>query len=255
MLVYRREMLKEHVHKLTSLGLSDKEARVYLTLLNEGALAIDHIAAHSGMNRSTTYVQLTALTKNGLVSSYKKGKKVIFSAESPNNIAGLLDRYALELEQKRSEVNLVLPELMKVFGNTGERPVVRIFEGKEGLKSMRNEILDQQPKNVYIIASVDDMHKVYTTKEMNDFTALREQKKIHSHVLFSSEKEIEITPYKHQSLKRVKKETLPFGSDVYIYNDTVSFASVGDRVIGMTVTNRGIAQTMHAMFNVLWQKL
>lgn len=55
------------IRNLTEFGLSDKEARIYLALLElEIATAFD-TAKHAGINRSSTYVVLESLKKKGLV--------------------------------------------------------------------------------------------------------------------------------------------------------------------------------------------
>ena len=67
-------MLKE----LQDLGLSEKEARVYL-----GQTTADKLAKHAKVNRSTTYVQLESLMKVGLMSTHEERKKTVFAPESP----------------------------------------------------------------------------------------------------------------------------------------------------------------------------
>jgi len=72
-------MLKE----LQDLGLSEKEARVYLAALELGQTTADKLAKHAKVNRSTTYVQLESLMKVGLMSTHEERKKTVFAPESP----------------------------------------------------------------------------------------------------------------------------------------------------------------------------
>ena len=248
-------MLQNMVGKLADLGLSDKESLVYLTLLNEGSMAIDKIATQTRMNRSTTYVQLTDLANMGLISSHKQGKKIIFSAESPNNLERLLEKKALELEQKKAEVASFMPDLMRLFGSIGNRPVVRMFDGKEGLTAMRNSMIDKKPKLIYVISSIDLLRKVYSKKELAEYTKRRESLGIDTRVIYSSVSDEILDPYQHQSLRKVKETQLPFNSDTYIYDNCVSFASIGETIVGMTIENQGISDTMRAIFNVIWESL
>ena len=46
------------IEKLEEFGLSEKEAKVYMASLEIGEATADQIAKHSGVNRSTTYVQI-----------------------------------------------------------------------------------------------------------------------------------------------------------------------------------------------------
>ena len=52
-------MLKE----LQDIGLSEKEARVYLAALEIGRATADQLAKHAKIVRPTTYVQLQSLMK------------------------------------------------------------------------------------------------------------------------------------------------------------------------------------------------
>lgn len=248
-------MLRDLSEKLVRLGLTKKEADIYLVLLNEGSMPIDDVGKRTGNNRSTTYVQLSNLAERGLVTSHKQGKKVIFTAESPNNLERLLDQMAVRLEQQRAETAQFLPNLMKMYGSTGTRPVVRLFEGKDGLASMRNSILDQKPEKMYALSSIDEMRKVFTKKELDAFTAKREALGIKSYVMYSLESGDDFIPHKLQEFKRIDRATMPFGSDVYIYDDTVSFASVGESIVGMTITNAGIAKSVQSLFDSLWRSI
>ena len=64
--------------ELKKLNFSDKEARVYLALLELGEAPVQHISEKAKVNRATTYVVLEALQKRGVVTTIEKDKKVIF---------------------------------------------------------------------------------------------------------------------------------------------------------------------------------
>ena len=54
------------------LGLSEKEAAVYLSLLEHGASSVRNLAVLAGLNRGTTYDILKKLQELGLASFYHK---------------------------------------------------------------------------------------------------------------------------------------------------------------------------------------
>ncbi|MBI4087815.1 TrmB family transcriptional regulator, partial [Candidatus Kaiserbacteria bacterium] len=67
--------------ELEDLGLSEKEARVYLAALELGQNTAERIAKQASVNRSTTYVQLDSLMKMGLISTHEEDKKTLFAPE------------------------------------------------------------------------------------------------------------------------------------------------------------------------------
>lgn len=238
--------------KLIQLGLTDKESGVYLALLQGGEMTAEQLAKLAKLNRSTAYVQIKSLSENGLVSTFKRGKKTYFAAESPNNLERLLDKKSQEIDLQRSEAQMLVPELLKIFGSTVERPTVRVFEGKEGLASMRSAILDEKPDRLLMVTAYNQMKKVFTEEELRQFTSSREKLGIESWIMYSLLEGDDFVPFHLQKLKRVKREDLPFGSDMYIYNNTVSFASAKDTIVGLTITNQDIANSMRALFLSVW---
>ena len=239
--------------KLIELGLTAKEAEVYLALLKSGDSTADQLAKLAKMNRSTTYVQIKLLAEYGLVSTFKRGKKTFFAAESPTNLIRILENRHRQIEAQKNEVELLVPELLKLYGSSVDRPAVRVFEGKEGLVSMRNSILDQKTGEIRVISSIDQMRKIFSKQELLNFTLRREQNGTKSLVMYSLEEGEDFIPLKLQTFKRVSKDFLPFGCDIYLYGDSVSFASTDSQIVGLSITNKAVAATIKALFEKVWQ--
>jgi HTH-type transcriptional regulator, sugar sensing transcriptional regulator len=246
-------MVKTLHENLVAFGLSQKEATIYITLLTHREMPVDAISQASSMNRSTVYVQLQNLMNMGLATTFKRGKKTFFSAESPRHIERLLNRRQETIEVQKKDLSALIPDMLNMVGANTDRPSVRIFEGKEGLHTMRNEILLQPIKQVKIMTSIDAMRRVFSRDELMQFSSKREKKKIQSITLYSDNETTEdVKPFTYQKLKRVTKNRLPFEADVYIYGDNVSFASVHPTIVGVTISNAEVARTIEAMFDAAW---
>ena len=226
----------------------------FVTLLQSGDVTADQLAKSSKLNRSTTYVQIKILIEHGLVSSFKRGKKTFFAAESPINLVRILEQKKQQILLQEAEVTHLVPELLKLFGTTADRPVVRVFEGKEGLVSMRSNILDSGTKKIQSAFCFDSMSKIFTDDELMAFSNKRAAKKIESQVMYSKVGN-DIPSVAPQQIKRVDENNFPFGADIYIYNDTVSFASTKDQVVGVSITNADIAKSMRALYDTMWKRL
>ncbi len=140
---------------LQQLGLSEKEAKVYSASLELGPESVLKIAQKSGINRPTCYVQIESLINRGLVSSFIKGKKRYFSAESPDRFLDLISARAKDLRDKETSLKAILPELQNVFNLSGEKPKVRFYEGKAGLKAMQEDFLKTKEKKIQAIYNLD----------------------------------------------------------------------------------------------------
>lgn len=106
------------IEMLLKLGLSEKEAKVYLAALELGSSPAAKIAEKSQVNRPTTYVILEKLCQIGLATSYEKGKIQYFTAEDPEQLQRLVDEEELILQDKL-RVLKAIPHFLPYQGKSG----------------------------------------------------------------------------------------------------------------------------------------
>jgi predicted transcriptional regulator len=128
----------DDVHQLlASVGLSEKEARVYLALLSIGSGTIQEISESSGVNRGTTYLAVDALKERGLLSVSPSDKRTSYVAEHPRRIMDLVAADMRTAEERRTRARDVIPELEAMYRSDDVKPVVTYFEGEDGLRTLR----------------------------------------------------------------------------------------------------------------------
>src|SRR3990170_1200323 len=169
---------------LEDLGLSEKEAKIYLACLELGESAPAEIAKHAGINRATTYVIAEKLVKDGLMSQLEKDKKTYFIAENPEQLLRLLRKQEQDIKNKEQEFQKYLPELKTIFDTAGERPKVRFFEGKEGLKAIQEDFLQSKDRHVEEIYSSDDLHNVFNEEDLKKIREVRKNKQIRTRAIY-----------------------------------------------------------------------
>ena len=76
---------------LQEIGLNDKEAAIYLALLQVDNSSVIDISKKTKINRSTIYFVLEGLGKKGLVSEVQVDKKVHYAAEPPERLETFVD--------------------------------------------------------------------------------------------------------------------------------------------------------------------
>lgn len=247
-------MFEDFHERLVDIGISEKEAAVYLALLHSGAATADQTAKRAGLNRSTTYVQIERLMEVGLVTTFKQGKKTFFAAESPNNLERLIDMKVQKLEQDKANIAAFIPELEKLYSASGNRPIVRLYEGKEGIVSLRNLILESKQKDIYVVTDIERFQKMYTTKELAAYSKERARRKLRTHVLYCAEDATaSLTAVPPQKLKRISHRDFPFESDVYVFDDYVAFASYGTYAHGVLMQGAHLAATMRSLIQMVWE--
>jgi len=157
---------------LQDIGLSDKEATVYLTLLAVEHASVLDLAKKTKIKRPTVYVVLESLSKKGLVSETTIGKKTHYQAEPPERLETFVEKRKIALEESQRTLKDVIPQIKSIARETGERPVVKYFEGKEGIISaseemFRNETGGGEP--IYLIYPKDLLDEMFPEQERSKF--------------------------------------------------------------------------------------
>src|SRR3989344_7004419 len=112
---------------LEKIGLSKKEAKVYLSLLKLKLAPVTKISEESGVDRTQTYDILQNLIEKGLASYILKNNTRNFSPSNP-------DQILQDIQEKEKEFKLILPSLKQLFVQEHDKTSVEIFKGIEGLK-------------------------------------------------------------------------------------------------------------------------
>src|SRR3989338_11363254 len=123
------------IEKLLKFGLAEKEAKVYLACLELGDSVASDIALKSNLPRTLVYDILERLIDLGLISYAIKANRKVFRAADP-------DEFLRIAHEKEEAINEALPELKRLQKIKGvKRPKVEVYEGKEGMKTVMNDIL------------------------------------------------------------------------------------------------------------------
>ncbi|MEX0672441.1 MAG: helix-turn-helix domain-containing protein, partial [Candidatus Paceibacterota bacterium] len=108
---------------LQNLGMSEKEAKVYLALLQVDSASATELSRTTDIKRPTVYVIIESLAEKGLVSETTVGKRTQFQAESPERLETYVERRKQELNEQSKELKSdVIPQLRSMQRGTGERP-------------------------------------------------------------------------------------------------------------------------------------
>lgn len=241
------------LNQLKSLGLSEKEAKVYLAMLELGPTTMLQIAAKAEINRPTAYVQIESLKKHGLVSTQTKGKKQLFIAENPEYLQTLLDTEKRVLDSRKEELSKILPELKTLYNIAGEKPLVRFFEGKEGLLKVQKEFLHTKDKLILGISAIDNVLKTFPERE--EYVSQRTKKGIRAKLIYTSAtgpKSKQVDEGLLLETRFIPPEKFPFSADITIYNQSVAIASLMDKITCTVIEQKAIADSFRGLFNFMW---
>src|SRR3989338_5838037 len=105
------DQIKELPAALRTLGFSEKEATVYVALLELGRGTVTEIARKAGINRTTGYDILDSLSNKGVVNVSGKEPKQEYAAQPPEAVVTYLQREAEAAKERISKAEAFLPQL------------------------------------------------------------------------------------------------------------------------------------------------
>lgn len=237
----------QFVEKIKQMGLSSKQAALYLAGLESGPASLSELAKESGIKRPTAYRVMEDLENQGLFSKVAKGKKYYYQAEDPETVLGL---YKI----RQDAFVRLLPELKSLHSKTGMNPKVRFFRGMEGLKAMYLESLKSK-ETIVGYGSIDDIWGL-TRGFIDDYMKERIKRKIHVRGIVPATKESQEFAKLNSSQMReivlVPKDQFPVTNEINIYDDKVAIFSFREQA-GVIIESQDIANTQKAIFELVWR--
>jgi len=237
--------------KLQTLGLNEKEAKIYLASLELGLTTIQNIAKKADIKRSTVYEIIENLITQNLITVIPKGKKRYFLAAEPSKLQELI-------AQKQENLKKMLPELEALSKVSPIKPKIRFYEGVEGIKSVYNDTLKD---NEEILAFVS-IATAYKSKGLIDwllkqYVTRRSEKKIFAKVIAPDSNLAKNYKQRDQKEYRetrfISEKEYPFSIEINIYNNKVALMSFKkEELMGVIIESKEIANTFRTMHKFFW---
>ncbi|MEK7498433.1 MAG: helix-turn-helix domain-containing protein [Patescibacteria group bacterium] len=244
---------------LEKLGLSEKEAKVYLATLELGQATVQQIAKKAEVQRPTAYVLLDSLIKDGLVTNVEVGKKTLFAAETPEQLDRLIKKEETELKEKYDRLEEIIPELKALFNLSENKPKVKFYAGKEGIIAMQEEFLriaHTFKEETVGFTPLDELFKVFPDYA-STYSKERSSRKLHTKVIYTRNEGPlpEATNEESQREARyIPKDKFPFTSSVTVYGqDHLTLISYGEQLMGVVIQSHDIATTFRTIFSLAWK--
>ena len=253
--------MENQVYKdLMTAGLSEKEARVYIASIKLGKSSIQKIAKLSKVNRATTYVLIDILIDRGLMTTVTEGKKRYFSVESPAKLSLLYQKERNDLSRKEIALRYLVPQLTEIFENTrgGLNSKVKFYNGEQGLKAYREELIKSKDKKVYLMYNYEQINKYIHSKYINpkitsDFIKRKVSKKIETNLLVSTEnieefKKLKLSSDPNLNIIDISKFKYGEAVDISSFDNKLFITSLEENLLTVVVQDKNIAHSFKSMF-------
>lgn len=241
-------LMKDITPILSSLGLLDSEIKVYMAGLEHGANTIQDYAKKTRLSRQAVYTAIDMLTKRGLFSSSTRAKKRYFAAEHPEKLLAYAKRFNNEMQEKIGDLEHVLPQLTLQMG--GDRPIVKVFEGKEGLKAIIEDMRKTHHNEILEITDSDAMYTVLTPEDLRSMRRELKKQNVRVRGLYSGKEGERILEVSDMTLP---KELSHFKADVGVYGDTIRLVTFEGKMYSVLIESKILARTLTILFELAFK--
>ncbi len=241
---------------LEEIGLNEKEAKTYLALLAVDNASVIDLGKKTDINRTTVYIVLESLMQKGLVSETKVGKKTHYQAEAPERLETYVERQKVVFEERAKRVKDIIPEIKSIQRDSGERPVLKYFDGREAALNSNRDFFNAQDKEGigYFIFNRDLVEEVFSPQEILEIQKIRPTRKIKGLSLYTS-KHTDLTSNELTSRKKIDGEKYPITCDVSIYEDRVQFVTLGKKLSSIFIQSKDVADTLKSLFKLAFDHI
>ena len=227
-------------------GLEEKEAKIYLALLDLGVEKVQTIAKKAGVKRPTAYVILEQLYAKNYVTKTYHSKKAFYSAEKP-------DILLRALTHKEELLREALPLLLARMATSKARPKVRIYEGVSGVEQVYDEIYED--KSVLLFGSLKNLSEEFVGR-IDTLKKIIKSKDIHVRDLLTEDpKDIDfgLASMGRNYEARVVGHEFDLFVDGAIYGDHVAIMSIKKDLFAVVIESKEVADTFRSLFEIAWK--
>jgi sugar-specific transcriptional regulator TrmB len=248
--------MKTLARDLTKLGLSENESLVYLASLELGPSPVQVIARKAEVNRATTYVMIEMLIKRGLMSTFEKGKKTMFTAEKPERLHKIVHQERQLVEEKEETVTRLLPDLESLLAASGTRPKVSFYEGEEGLEVIREAMFSSRLTELDDVVSFDDLRQHLPEEHWQKHGERLVARRVKGRVLYSAD--LDLKPNKGEEglweYKKIPNKAQSLHGELTVCGDRVAMIALKGKLVGVLIESKEMADMVRVIFELAWKQ-
>jgi sugar-specific transcriptional regulator TrmB len=200
---------------------------------------------------------LESLAKKGLVSETTVGKKTQYQAEPPERLKTFVERQKILLEEREQRLDDIIPQIKNLQRESGERPVVKFFDGKDGIISALEELFSQAEERggvSHIIYPKDKLEGLFTDEEREKYRKMRISRGIKSKVLYTSTRGDRQSDQTGDRIK-IDETKYPISCDISIYRDKVRIAILGKKLSSIFIRSQDFADTLRSIIDLAYDNI
>lgn len=232
---------------LQELGLTERESKVYLALLEIGSTTTGPLSKRSNIPNSKIYETLDKLIEKGLVSFILKSNIKYFQPSSPESLLEFI-------KNKEKQAEEIVLELKKKYNLTEKSQTAEVYEGIKGVKAAFDKLLDVVGDNgEYCVFGFNDaLGHPDVVKFFSNYHRKRTEKNITVRLIFDSKVRKIIEKYHIYKGMNPRYTNLKLPVGVYIYKDSILTFVWGEKPTAFVINSKQNADVYRSFFEEVW---
>ncbi|MEN9389915.1 MAG: hypothetical protein RLZZ283_15 [Candidatus Parcubacteria bacterium] len=237
--------------KLEKIGLSEREAAVYLATLELGATGALQISRRTGINRPMVYHALEQLKNRGLIEIQHIGLKQKFAAANP-------DQFDAIIRDHKRIFDDTLPELLALYNLRGAKSQIKYYEGFAGIKTVYESILRdiRSGDPYYVTGSQDSWVEHNEISWLENFIERRARRSIDARIILPdterSRFNLKMDRAWNQTTRLVKE---PLDTDMVLTPQRYVVHDFTPPITTIVIENQNIIKSQFTLFRYIWDSL
>ena len=241
--------MQKIVETLRKIGLSDKEAAIYLAALELGEASASALAKSSRVKRTTVYSLLDRLLDIGALVKTRHKKQTRYVAEPPSVLLK-------QAKENLSEFEASLPDLEEYRTSIYQKSRVYYLYGVSGFKQLWDKIFSTEEKEYRIITQGENFLDFVKEKYIiNEIIKRKRELGIKSRQLISDSQYAREIVAKDGRENRVSKILPPYYKLPFteiVCGDFVAFIPPRFEEFIFIIEDSHFAKTRKSLFEILW---
>jgi sugar-specific transcriptional regulator TrmB len=245
----------EFTQKLQNIGLTEREARVYLFLLEYQEARTGLMCSKLNIPNSHIYRILEKLLDKGIISFKIVNNIKVFRPVDPESLYALFREKERQLEQEKQELKGFISSLKKIELKDKKQNDFKYFEGINGVRSMFTEFINSwTPNSEVYIASAPIAYEKWNAFLLDLFHPPRIKNNIHQQLIIpKSLKKHALEREKFQPID-IRYSDEEMKSEFGVAGDYTYFLSYGEKPYALLIKDRNFADTQKNIFQIMWEK-
>lgn len=232
------------MNKFSLKGLREEEFATYTHLLSVKKATVLQLAKISQLKRATLYRLLDDLVEKGLASEIYEDRRHYYIAEEPKQLIKLV-------KDQEEQIKALLPALTLLEAQGAERPKIKFYEGREGIKSLYDALLEEhQP-----LYGITDPAALFVATDYHPtFLKRRIKLKVPAYLIMPDSR---LSRQRQKTGKRELREVrlvkkLPLEATFFVSGKKLAIFSMKSWFTGVLIENKEIAKSFQGIFEAFW---